>query len=149
MYDTKSFCCDQTEFNIWLHKKEVLMTLWPMEQNKLTWVIVSQFNTFTGVTSGPSPCTNTCRVWHHKRTCQPNVGNTYLLKTQTHTKLSGWFPLIHMDQQDWESMCTDQHRVLHVIPQQSRIVQGVFGFLHLGVHRTLLDLVLQGLEQFV
>lgn len=32
--------------------------------------MVSQFNTFTGVTSGPSPCTNTCRVWRHKHTRQ-------------------------------------------------------------------------------
>lgn len=44
---------------------------------------------------------------------------------------------------------TDQYRVLNVVPQQPRIVQCVFGFLHLGIHRSLLNLVLQGLEQFV
>lgn len=44
---------------------------------------------------------------------------------------------------------TNQHGVLDVVPQQPRVVQRVFGLLHLGVHRALLNLVLQGLEQFV
>lgn len=44
---------------------------------------------------------------------------------------------------------TDQNRVLHVVPQQTGVVQRVLGFLHLGVHWALLHLVLQGLEQLV
>lgn len=42
-----------------------------------------------------------------------------------------------------------QDRVLHIISQQARVVQGVFGFLHSHVHRPFFNLVLDGSEQFV
>lgn len=42
-----------------------------------------------------------------------------------------------------------QDRILHVVSQQPRVVQRVLGFLQLGVHRSLLHLVLQGLKEFV
>lgn len=44
---------------------------------------------------------------------------------------------------------THQDGVLYVVAQQARVVQGVLGFLHSGVHRSFLDLVLDGSEQFV
>lgn len=42
-----------------------------------------------------------------------------------------------------------QDRVLDIVAQQARVVEGVLGFLHSGVHGTLLNLVLDGPEQFV
>lgn len=44
---------------------------------------------------------------------------------------------------------TYQHNVLHVISQKARVVQRVFGFLELCVHRTLFYLVLYSPEEFV
>lgn len=42
-----------------------------------------------------------------------------------------------------------QHRVLHVVSQEARVVQRVLGLLDHGVHRALLDLMLYGPEQLV
>lgn len=42
-----------------------------------------------------------------------------------------------------------QDGVLYVVAQQPRIVEGVLGFLHSGIHWPFLDLVLDGSEQFV
>lgn len=42
-----------------------------------------------------------------------------------------------------------QGRVLHVVPQQPRVVEGVLGLLQHSVHRALLHLVLDGLEELV
>lgn len=42
-----------------------------------------------------------------------------------------------------------QDRVLDIVAQQACVVEGVLGFLHSGIHRTLLNLVLDGPEQFV
>lgn len=49
----------------------------------------------------------------------------------------------------WSESGTHQDRILHVVSQQPRVVQCVLGFLHLGVHRSLLHLVLQGPKEFV
>lgn len=42
-----------------------------------------------------------------------------------------------------------QDGVLDIVTQQARVVEGVLGFLHSGIHRTLLNLVLDCPEQFV
>lgn len=42
-----------------------------------------------------------------------------------------------------------QRRVLHIVPQQPRVIERVLGFLLHGVHWALLYLVLDGLEEFV
>lgn len=49
----------------------------------------------------------------------------------------------------WTGTGTYQDGVLHVVPQQARVVERVLGLLHLGVHGALLHLVLQGLEELV
>lgn len=42
-----------------------------------------------------------------------------------------------------------QRRVLYIVPQQSRVIERVLGFLLHGVHWAFLYLVLDGLEEFV
>lgn len=42
-----------------------------------------------------------------------------------------------------------QGRILHVVPQQPRVVEGVFGLLLHGIHWPLLHLMLDGLEELV
>lgn len=42
-----------------------------------------------------------------------------------------------------------QHRVLHIISQQSSVIERVFGLLHLCVHWAFLYLVLDGSEEFI
>lgn len=42
-----------------------------------------------------------------------------------------------------------QYWVLYIVTQQTSIIKGVLGFLHPGVHRPFLNLVLDGSEQFV
>lgn len=46
-------------------------------------------------------------------------------------------------------VCPHQHRVLHIVTKQPRIVERVLGLLHLGIHGALLHLMLQGLEELV
>lgn len=63
--------------------------------------MVSQFSTLTGVTSGPSPCTSTCRVWQ-VNTCR-----------QTRWDHAGGLKIMHKNK--------NIKKTLHTCPEQPAI----------------------------